>query len=242
MRPKSETFRRRPAGRYATTMGTDRLGVVHHPADDDGAIDVINSAQASEVPRVGTMPLHGLEVADDRLGETRAGGARAEFYVSTKMGPRAVRDIISSCSPPGRRGAACRETVTQMTDLSTEGVEPCVEQSLNRLRLRCVGVCHLGEDGWGTGGSLDASPEGLRRSRAEGSAQHMGRCTAHADSATHARSEDAVDCLRLVGRWSQQDRSAEPDSELAAQAAGMVGALDAVRADRRPRTADRRRP
>ena len=154
---------------------------------------------------LGTAPLYGHGLAEQRLGTVLRTKPRDEFVLASKVGR-----LLRADAPP-EPGQAYKGVppVNPVFDFSYDGVMRSVEESLRRFGLDRIDVLHIHDPDEHYDEAVGGAYRALDRLRAEGSIKAVGAGMNQAEMLARFARDADFDCFLLAGRYTLLDRTGE---------------------------------
>ncbi len=214
------------------SFGCSSIGNLFREVSGLEAKAVLEAAWTAGIRYFDTAPHYGRGLAEARLGEFLRG--RDGAVVSTKVG-RVLSPAAAPIAEADGFVAPAQNDVRY--DYSGDGIEECIEQSLERLGRRALDIVYVHDIGTYTHGAdndrhmkdfLGSGYERLAALKARGRVGAIGlgvnECQVCLDVMDHC----AIDAILLAGRLTLLDRSAEAELVPRCRAAGVSLVLGGV--------------
>jgi D-threo-aldose 1-dehydrogenase len=191
-------------------FGSAPIGGLYEAVGADTATKAVGAAWATGVRLFDTAPLYGMGNAERRVGAVLQRRARAEFVVATKVG-RLLRETDVPDPSQIRDGETSWKGVPALNpvlDFSYDGTLRSLEESLERLGLRCVDILHIHDPDEHFDAAMQGAYRALVRLRDEGVVTAIGAGMNQWQMPLRFAEEGDFDCFLLAGRYSLLDSSA----------------------------------
>ena len=193
-------------------FGAANLGNLYRAVSDERCWAILEAAWAAGIRYFDTAPHYGLGLSERRLGAFLRTKPRGDYVLSTKVG-RLLR--------PNPEGAgtldldndfAVPADLRRQWDLSADGMERSLDESLERLGVEGVDLLYLHDPERHDldQGMREALP-GLARMRDRGDVGAIGVGSMDTDALLASARSGLVDVLMVAGRYTLADQPALRD-------------------------------
>ena len=199
-------------------FGGGPLGGLFTPLDDDTAAAALAAAWDCGIRYFDTSPHYGIGQSERRIGSFLRGKPRAEFTLSTKVGP-----LLIPQEAAGRMDESFQVPAThrRVWDFSRDGVLRSFEDSLARLDTDRIDVLFLHDAEDHFEAALRDGYPALAELRAQHAVGAIGAGMYDTAKLTRLVQETDVDVVMLAGRYTLLNHSAVDDLLPACAARGV---------------------